>query len=139
MEMAKRHWARWSLAAGILGILAGCSPTPIYFQAAPGTVLFVNDKPHHLPASVEFSRYAGNGQANRYDVRLVFSTPAGDVRARGTIEIYGYTESDLDPYVTNQCEFTGEQLASLAEGKTLVYKGVTVSKQPLFELTLKRE
>jgi hypothetical protein len=139
MQPAKSHVVRWAAWAGVLACATGCAPSRISFEGPPGTVLFVDDKPYHIPTYVKFSRYAGNGEAHRYNVRLVFTMPAGDVHARGTIDIYGYTESDIDRIVINRCVFTDEQLASLAGGKILVYKGVTASKQPLFDLTLKRE
>ena len=129
---------RW---CGLLAIalLAGCSPTPVVFDGPPGTVLFVDSKPYHLPSSVEFWRPAGHGQSNRYNISLVFNTPTGDVHAEGQIDVYGYTESDVDTLVTNTCKFEDSQLADLAAGQTLIYKAKTASKQPLYDLTLKKK
>ncbi len=41
--------------------------------------------------------------------------------------------------VTNTCKFEDGQLADLAAGQTLIYKAKTASKQPLYDLTLKRK
>ncbi len=87
-----RRW--WGLIG--IALLVGCSPTPVAFDGPPGSVLFVDGKPYHLPTSVEFWRPAGHGESNRYDISLVFSTPTGDVNAQGHIDVYGYTESDVD-------------------------------------------
>ncbi len=123
---------------GVVGVvlLVGCSPTPVLFDGPAGTVMFVDGKPYHLPSSVEFWRPGGVGQSNRYNVSLVFSSPTGDVHAEGHIDVYGYTESDVDKLVTNTCKFEDAQLADLAAGQTLVYKAKTASKQPLYDLTL---
>jgi hypothetical protein len=118
---------------------AGCSPTYVTFDAPPGSVLFLNDQPHHLPKQVEVWRPAGNGQANRYNVSMVFVTPQGELRAQGYMEVWGYTESDMDKMVQNICKFDDEQLANLAKGVTLVYKLQTASRQPLLDLTLVRK
>ena len=129
---ARRFWC------GLVGValVAGCSPTPVVFDGPRGSVLFVDGKPYHLPSSVEFYRPGGVGQSNRYDVTLVFATATGDVHAVGHIDVYGYTESDVDKLVTNTCKFEDQQLADLVAGQTLVYKAKTASKQPLYDLTL---
>ena len=126
---------------GVIGVamLAGCSSTPVVFDGPPGTVLFVDGKPYHLPATVEFWRPGGVGQSNRYDIGLAFGTPKGDVNAQGYLDVYGYTESDVDRVVTNTCKFEDDQLANLAAGTTLIYKVKTSSKQPLFDLTLAKK
>jgi len=130
---------RWGLFFGI-ALLAGCSSTPVYFEGGPpGTVMFVDGKPYHLPSRVEFWRYAGNGQSNRYNIEMVFSTPTGDVTAKGYIDVYGFAESEVDKVVSNSCKFEDAQLASLAGGQTLIYKAVTASKQPLYDLTLMKK
>ena len=130
----RRWWGLFGVA-----LVVGCSPTPVMFDGPPGTVLFVDGKPYHLPSSVEFWRPGGNGASNRYNISLAFNTPTGDVHARGHIDVYGYTESDVDKMVTNTCKFEDAQLADLAAGQTLVYKAKTASKQPLYDLTLAKQ
>jgi len=119
--------------------LAACSPTRVVFDGPPGTVMYVDDKPYHLPSQIEFLRPAGQGQSNRYNIGLVFKTSAGDVHAAGTIDVYGFYESDIDKTVTNQCRFSDTELTNLANGQPTVYKAVTASKQPLFDLTLNKK
>ena len=137
----RSHDTRYRCWCGLLvaALLAGCSPTPVMFDGPPGTVLFVDGKPYHLPSSVEFMRPAGTGQSNRYNVSLAYNTPTGDVHAQGHIDVYGYTESDVDKMVANTCKFEDSQLANLAAGQTLIYKAKTASKQPLFDLTLAKK
>jgi hypothetical protein len=128
---------KWPSILVLVILAAGCSPTRVMFDAPPGSVMFVNEKPYHLPAQVEFLRPAGVGQSNRYNIGLVFSLPqSGQVRASGFVDVYGYTESDVDRVVVNNCKLQDAELTNLANGVTLVYKAQTSSRQPLFDLTL---
>ncbi len=98
------------------------------------------NKPYHLPSQIEFYRPAGQGQSNRYNISMAFSLPeTGEVRAKGFIDVYGYTESDVDKVVANNCKLDNAQLIKLAGGTTLIYKAQTASRQPLFDLTLTKE
>ena len=126
-------------AAIAIAWLAGCSSTPIGFAGPPGAVVFINGEPRHLPTSYELFRPAGVGQSNRYEIRLVFSGPQGEIHAKGEALVWGYTESDVDRVVVNTCTFNDSELANLAAGKTLVYKVQTASRQPLMDLTLAKE
>src|SRR5688572_1420236 len=68
---------RWIGVAGLIAfmlVMVGCSPTMVTFDGPPGTVMFVDNKPYHLPAAVELWRPAGVGQSNRYNVSLNYST-----------------------------------------------------------------
>jgi hypothetical protein len=126
--------------AALALLLAACSPTRISFDGPPNTVMFVNDKPYHLPTQVEFLRPAGVGDHNRYNISLVFNTPlSGEIHAKGYIDVYGYTESEMDKLVTNNCKLNDSELDNLAAGKTLVYKLQTSSRQPLADLTLTKQ
>ena len=140
MESSATRRITWIGMLGVLVLLGtGCSPTYVNFDGPQGTVLFVNDKPHHLPARVEFTRPGSAGQSNRYNIALVFPTTTGDARAEGFIDIYGYNESDVDRVATNTCTFDDTQLNNLLGGTVLVYKGKTASRQPLFDLTLSKK
>jgi hypothetical protein len=119
---------------------AGCSPTRVNFDGPPGTVMFVNDKPYHLPSQIEFLRPAGVGQPNRYNIGLVFTLPDGkEVRAKGFIDVYGYTESDVDRLVSSSYKLEDADLVKLTQGVTLVFKAQTPSRQPLYDLTLTKQ
>ncbi len=53
--------------------------------------------------------------------------------------MFGFTESDLDKIAPNICDLQEGLLANLFEGKTLVFKGQSASRQPLYNLTLSQE
>jgi hypothetical protein len=130
----------WTAAIGIVLLAAGCTATYINFEGPPGTVMFVDDKPYHLPSQIELWRPAGKGESNRFNVSLVFNTSqSGEVHATGHIDVFGYTESDIDKMVANSCKLDESQLDVLVQGKILVYKGQTASRQPLYELTLTKK
>lgn len=122
----------------VLALLAGgCSSTRITFTAPPGTVLFVNQTPHHLPESIELGRPGGSGESKRYDISLVFSTPQSrEVRASGHLDLFGYSESDIDKLAVNTCDLRESELERLAQGTIVIFKGQSASRQPLYEMTL---
>src|SRR3954470_12674008 len=130
---------RRAAVAVLLACVAGCASAPVTFEAPPGTVMFVDGKPYHLPSEVEFSRPADASGSHKYKIRLVFTTPQGEVHAKGLALVFGYAESDIDKLVKNSCKFSDDQLAKLAAGTTMVYKVQTASRQPLLELTLVKE
>jgi hypothetical protein len=133
----KKQLVRWTGLA--LVCVAGCISAPVTFQAPTGTVMFVDGKPYHLPTEVEFHRPSDVGESNKYQIRLIFSTPQGEVHAKGQAVVFGYTASDLDKLVKNSCQFSDAELAKLAAGTTIVYKVQTASRQPMMELTLVKE
>src|SRR5689334_16015754 len=117
MQFPATHRITWLGMLGALLLLGtGCSPTYVNFDGPRNTVLFVNDKPYHLPSRVEFTRPGAAGQSNRYNIALVFPTTAGDARAEGFIDVYGYNESDVDRVANNTCNFDATQLNNLLSG-----------------------
>ena len=135
----KCRWLGSAMVIGLMLCLGACSPTYVTFEGPPGTVMWVNNEPYNLPRQVELWRPAGVGDANHYNVKLIFPTNVGDAHAEGTMDVFGYTESDADRYTPNVCKFEDSQLTNLANGTTLVYKAKTASRQPLFDLTLKKQ
>ena len=135
----RRKLVRRAAMAVMLACAAGCASAPVTFEGPPGAVMFVDGKPYHLPREVEFHRPADAGESNKYQIRLVFTTPQGEVHAKGLALVFGYAESDIDKLVKNSCKFSDDQLAKLAAGTTMVYKVQTASRQPLLELTLVKE
>ena len=130
--------------AGVVGIMllmVGCSSsTRVTFNGPPDSVMFVNDKPYHLPAQVELERPGGAGQSKRHDVSLVFTADQSrEVRAKGHIDVFGYNESDVDRLAVNTCELDPTQLVKILDGTVVVFKGQSASRQPLYELTLGRQ
>ena len=123
------------LAAGSVGCT---STTPIAFQAPPGTVLFVDGKPHHLPGAVTFSHPKSAGESKRHTVSLVSSVQQQELRASGYIDVFGYTESDLDKQVFSTCVLDEANLARINENTTVVFRGETASRQHLYDLSLKK-
>ena len=123
-------------------LTVGCtSTTRVNFKGPPGSVLTIDDKPYHLPATVELSRPGGSSGSSRHDAGLVFNLPGqpGEVRAAGYIDVYGYNESDVDKIAVNTCDLNEAQLASISSGKTVIFKGQSASRQPLYDLTLSRK
>ena len=131
---------RWLAAiAATMLLMVGCSSTRVTFQGPPGTVLTVDNTPHHLPAQVELSRPSGTGGFNRHDVSLVATVNAQELRAKGHIDVYGYTESDIDKLAPNICELDESHLENVQRGTVVIFKGQSASRQPLYELTLAKE
>jgi hypothetical protein len=123
----------------VLLVTMGCTATSrVTFNGPPGSVLYVDEKPYHLPATVEFSRPAGSSGSTRHDAGLAFTTgQSQEIRAAGYLDAFAYTESDVDKVAVATCNLDQEHLAKLPSGATLVFKGQTASRQPLYELTLK--
>ena len=124
------------LAASL--VMVGCAKTRINFVGPPQSVLFVDGKPHHLPAAVELSRPGGSG-SQRHDVSLVANVQSTELRAKGHIDVFGYAESDVDKMAANTCNLDQEHLAQLLGGKVVVFRGQSASRQPLYDLTLVKE
>jgi hypothetical protein len=129
---------------GLAGMVAvvlltvGCtSTTRINFQGPPGAVMFVDKKPYHLPAQIELSRPGGDSGSKRHGVSVAFTAQQGrDVRANGYIDVFGYTESDLDKTAFNPCILDESQLLKTLDGTVVVFRGQSASRQPLYDLTL---
>jgi hypothetical protein len=119
-------------------LMVGCAKTRINFVGPPGSVLFVEGKPHHLPASVELSRPGSSG-SQRHDVSLVAKVRSTELRAKGHIDVFGYAESDLDKTAVNTCDLDEPHLAQILDGKVVVFRGQSASRQPLYDLTLVKE
>jgi hypothetical protein len=127
--------------AGLLGLLmaAGCASTKVTFNGPPDSVMFVDGKPYHLPASIEMSRPDSTSGYNRHDVSLVATVDNKELRAKGHIDVYGFTESDLDKLAVNTCNLDESQLVRIFDGSVLVFKGQSASRQPLYDLSLGKE
>ena len=121
----------------VMLLTVGCSsPTRVMFNGPPNSVLFVNDKPYHLPAQVELERPASAGESKRYDVSLAFtSQQAREVRTKGFIDMFGYNESDVDQLAVVTCNLDEEQLVKVLDGTVVIFKGQSASRQPVYELT----
>jgi hypothetical protein len=134
---------RWIGLAGVVGMMlltVGCASTRVTFNGPPGAVMFVDDKPYHLPAQVELERPSSAGQSKRHDVSLVFSTQQStEIRATGHIDVFGYNESDVDKLAVNTCNLDESQLVKIPDGTIVIFKGQSASRQPLYELTLGRK
>ena len=121
----------------IMLLMVGCtSPTRIQFNGPPNSVLFVNEKPYHLPAQIELERPASAGESKRYDVSLAFtSQQQRDVRTKGFLDLFGYNESDVDHLAVVTCNLDEEQLIKVLDGTVVIFKGQSASRQPVYELT----
>ena len=140
MNLPNARMIRLAWVVALLSLAAGCSPTRVTFDGPPGTVMFVDHKPYHLPAQIELWRPAGDGQSNRYDVSLAFPTAQSqEVRAKGHIDVFGYTESDVDKMAANTCKLDESELIKVLDGKILIFKGSSASRQPIYDLTLAKE
>ena len=126
----------------LLLMTVGCtSTTRVNFNGPPGSVLYIDDKPYHLPATVKLTRPSGSSGSLRHDAGLAF-TPSGrpgEIRATGFIEVFGYTPSDVDEVAVNTCNLDETQLVKIADGTTVVFRGQSASRQPLYDLTLGRQ
>jgi hypothetical protein len=129
---------------GLSGLLswlllaAGCASTRITFVGPPGSVITINDKPHHLPATVELTRPAGAGGSTRHNVALVSTVQSKELRAKGHLDLFGYNESDLDKLAVNTCNLDEAQLARILGGTVVIFRGQSASRQPLYDLTLSK-
>ena len=136
-----KHWKHTlgllAFSALIL-LMTGCSSTKINFEGPPGTVMFVDNKPYHLPAQVELPR-PGGGNSNRYPVSLVSTVESKELRAKGHIDVFGYTESDVDKLAPNVCNLDESHLSTIQRGTVVIFKGQSASRQPLYEITLAKE
>jgi hypothetical protein len=100
----------------------------------------INGTPYHLPATVELERPGSAGQSKRYDVSLVFtSQQSKEVRAKGYLDLFGYTESDADKLAVNRCEMNESELVKILDGTVVIFRGQSASRQPLYELTLGKQ
>jgi hypothetical protein len=126
------------IAALMMLLTVGCASTRVTFDGPPGTVLFVDDKPYHLPAQVELSRPEEVGRSTRHDVSLVSTVQSQELRAKGHIDVFGYAESDVDKLAVNTCNLDEEQLTRILEGTIVIFRGKSTSRQLLYELTLLR-
>jgi hypothetical protein len=126
-----------SVFAMTMLLMVGCtSPTRVMFNGPPNSVLFVNEKPYHLPTQVELERPASAGETKRYDVSLAYtSQQARNVNIKGFLDMIGYNESDVDKMAVVTCNLDEEQLAKVQEGSAVIFKGQSASRQPVYELT----
>lgn len=126
-----------SIFAFALLMIGGCtSPTRIMFNGPPNSVLFVNEKPYHLPAQVELERPASAGESKRYDVSLAFtSQQQQEVRTKGFLDLFGYNESDVDHLAVVTCNLDEEQIVKVLQGSVVIFKGQSASRQPVYEMT----
>jgi hypothetical protein len=124
------------LAAMLLPI--GCtSTTTINFSGPPGSVLYIDDKPHHLPATVAVTRPLGSSGSIRHDAGLVFNMgQSQEIRAQGYLETFGYTPSEVDKIAVNNCKLDERELVKIPTGTTVVFRGQSASRQPLYDLAL---
>src|SRR4051794_7244749 len=122
---------------GVLVLNVGCAATTrIHFVAAPGTVMTVDGKPHHLPETIELSRPSGSSGSTRHEVSLVATVHSRELRTNGYLDLFGYTESEVDKTVVNTCVLDEDQLTRIFEGTAVIFRGQSASRQPLFDLTL---
>jgi hypothetical protein len=114
----------------------GCVSTRINFEGPPGTVLFIDGKSYHLPAQAELARPAGDGGSKRYDVSLATTVQSREVRAKGHIDLFGFSETDVDKLATNTCVLDDMNLLKILDGSVVIFRGQSASRQPLYDLTL---
>src|SRR5687768_17464617 len=106
-------------------LMVGCaSRTKMAFTGPPGSVLTVDDKPHHLPAQLDLERGSAGGEPRRHPVSLVFtSQQSKEVRVKGHIDMHGYTESDVDRLVVNNLHLDEAHLVNIAAGAIVIFRG----------------
>jgi len=128
------------VVAMLLPLMIGCSSptTRVAFDGPPGSVLFVDKKPYHLPASIELDRPKEAGKSKRYDASLVTTVRSQELRANGYLELFGYSESDVDKMAVNTSNLDEAQLARILDGNTVVFRGQSASRQHLYDLTLRK-
>jgi hypothetical protein len=126
---------------GITLLMVGCSAsTRVLFDGPRDGVIFVNTKPYHLPAQVELERPGTIGESKRYDVSLVFTGPQSkEVRTKGYIDMIGYNESEADRQALPTCHLDETQLVKTLDGTVIIFKGQSASRQPIYELTLRKQ
>ena len=131
---------------GLLGVFGtmllalGCSSTTrVNFTGPPGTILFLDGKPHHLPTEIAFSRPLGVGETTKHDISLVTTVQSRELRARGHIDAFGYTESDVDKLAVPTCDLEESHLTQLLDGRVVVFRGQSASRQHIYDLTLAKE
>jgi hypothetical protein len=129
---------------GLLGamlLMVGCtSTTTVNFRGPSGSVLTVDDKPYHLPATIDLTRPSTTGGSMRHEASLSFtSAQSQEISAKGYLDTFGYVESDLDKQALNTCTLDEEQLVKIPDGKTLIFRGQSASHQLIYELTLRQK
>jgi hypothetical protein len=120
-------------------LMIGCAGTTrVTFNGPPGSVLYIDDTAHQLPATVELTRPSGSSGSKQHDAGLVFNLPGQprEIRATGYIKVFGYNESDIDKVAVNTCNLDEANLANIPKGTTVVFRGQSASRQPLYDLTL---
>ena len=123
-------------------LMIGCtSTTRVNFVGPPGSVLSVDGKSYHLPATVDFKRPSGTSGSMKHDAGLAFtsSETSKDVRAKGYLEAFGYSESDIDKNAVPTCNLDHAHLVQISSGSTVIFRGQSASRQPLYDLTLGRQ
>jgi hypothetical protein len=121
----------------LLTLAVGCSSTTrINFQAPYGSVMTVDGKPYHLPALIPLSHPSEVGERKRYPVSLVTNVQQRELRANGTLDVYGYHASDQDKDLTSTCVLDEENLGRLFNNTKVIFTGQTASRQHLYDLTL---
>jgi hypothetical protein len=137
MRLLNTSLSRIAEALALLLLTVGCStPTRVMFNGPPNSVLFVNEKPYHLPAQVELERPPSGGQPKRYDASLAFTSQQGkEVRTKGFLDLFPYNESDVDNLAVVTCNLDEEQLVKTLDGTVVIFKGQSASRQRVYELT----
>ncbi len=137
LPVSTRTIASIAISATML-LMVGCtSTTRVTFVGPPGSVLFVDGTPHHLPTTVEFSRPSGSSGSKRHDAGFAFtSRQVGEVHASGYLDALAYTESDIDKLSIPTCYMDEQQLVKIPAGTTVIFRGQSSSHQPVYELTL---
>jgi len=136
-SLGTRAIALTGMLAAMLLMIGCTSITRVNFNGPPGSVLYIDEKPYHLPATVELSRPGGSSGSKRHDAGLVFtSAQSQEIRAAGHIDVFGYTESDIDKLAINTCNLDEAQLVKIPSGTTVIFRGQSASRQPLYDLSL---
>jgi len=133
----RRKLVRRAALAVMLACVAGCAAAPVTFEGPPGAVMFVDGKPYHLPVSIPLSHPSAAGESKRYPVSLVTTVQQRELRASGTLDVFGYAESEQDKELTSTCVLDETNLARLLDNTKVIFTGQTASRQHLYDLTLK--